>query len=289
VKRRAFLGAAASGAALLTQPAWLRQAFAGDSCDDKMVSLVAITTAFRRAHDAGKPLLVFVIPADDGDKYSRGQAFGELLNHASQAQLALLALVEVVCATMDSVRRVAPSVGGGEPLMLLIDADAVPATVRRLDARLPTLDSNVPWDERDKREAELVDQRIAALSRLIGGALAPDVATLTKRAALTRSKLASADVARLEHTLAGTDNAPVGLVDAGAAIVAHAGANIGRSAVRMIFKNPPISATNTGSASRMLHSTAHGLSCWKWYAMSGIETTHATMDGLTTLSVHRRA
>ena len=65
VMRRRFLGATSAGVAALLSPTWLREAFA-DTCDEGWAARVAqVAAAFRRAREAGKRLLVFVVPADD--------------------------------------------------------------------------------------------------------------------------------------------------------------------------------------------------------------------------------
>src|SRR5688572_25701231 len=108
MRRRAFLGGvAAAGAAIAAWPSWLQRAFAQDrpGAED---SLAVLSGAYRRAQRAGKPLLVIVIPADDAQKYGRGTAFGELLNFATDDRMALLAMCEVVCAPIASVRQLVP-------------------------------------------------------------------------------------------------------------------------------------------------------------------------------------
>src|ERR1700733_7769572 len=79
VKRRRFIEATSAGTAAAL---WLRDAFAdAPACDKDWAARVAqVAAAFRRGQEAGKRLLVLVIPADDEGKTTRGQAFGELLN-----------------------------------------------------------------------------------------------------------------------------------------------------------------------------------------------------------------
>src|SRR5687767_13412787 len=104
-------------------PAWLRRAFgaesghatpvpSGQEADLRWRRIVA--AAYRRAQQAGKPLLAFVVPASDGDErgdrdealWLRGRVFGELLNLGDDEALATLALAEIVCAPMSALRSI---------------------------------------------------------------------------------------------------------------------------------------------------------------------------------------
>src|SRR6184192_250765 len=73
-----------------------------------------------RPAERRKPLLIIVNPANGEAKWERGAAFGEYLNHGSDAQLAPLAAYEVLCAPMSEVRRLAPDVQG-EPWLVAVD------------------------------------------------------------------------------------------------------------------------------------------------------------------------
>lgn len=107
MKRRAFL------VGLAAAPSFIRRAFG-----DVSVGAPAATT---------RPTLVLVVPRDDGARWERGAAFGELLNHGGDRDLAPLALVDVVCARAQDFGV------SDEPLMLFV----VGSTVHRLSARLP--------------------------------------------------------------------------------------------------------------------------------------------------------
>ncbi len=177
MKRRKFLGAATAGAAVALWPSFLRQGFADTpACDEAWAARIAqVAGAFQRARAAGKPLLVFVIPADDGDKWLRGEAFGELINHGADRDLAPLASVEVVCAAMADLKKLVPTAGAGEPLWVLVDPSRVPATARQIDAALPAYpdlyDRTLSWEEREKAEDEISDKRIALLGKALRDAL----------------------------------------------------------------------------------------------------------------------
>jgi hypothetical protein len=188
MNRRRFLKTATLGAAaLVAAPAFVRRAFGDETCDTTSASsgLVQLSDGYRRAQRAGRPLLLLVVPADDGEKFERGRAFGELLNHGSDAQLAPLGLCEVLCAGMTDIRRLIPSAGAGEPLMVLVDASRVPAQVKRLDVKLPAYDSSfrgrseVKWDEQVRTENAISERRIETLANLIRDAVAPGSAGLT--------------------------------------------------------------------------------------------------------------
>ncbi len=183
MKRRQILGAASVALTAALWPPLVRQAFADDAeCNGSPLARIAlVATAFRRARASGRSLLVFVIPADDGAKWGRGQVFGELLNHGSDLDLAPLAGSEVVCATMDELRRLVPTAGIGEPLMVLVHPDRVPATTRQLDVVLPEVGpfGDETWEQRERAEDAVSDRRIAAL----GGLLRQELGSEDRRAA----------------------------------------------------------------------------------------------------------
>lgn len=208
MKRRAFLGSAAQAGASMallaaSWPNFLREAFADDGPAEqqKRDRLALISDAYRRAQQGGKPLLAIVIPAAREDKWKRGSHFGAWLNHGTVEQRWPLALCEVVCAGMDDLRQLVPTVGLGEPLMLLIETDRVPATVHRLDAKLPEPSEELPRVRdlsarqlREQREDEAIDTRTALLAKLLSTAVAGSPALLEKRVAQLRLALPPATV-----------------------------------------------------------------------------------------------
>lgn len=228
MKRRAFLGAAAKASAAIALvaadwPHFLREAFADEGTDAKARAaqsaeqakrdrLALLSDAYRRAQRAGKPLLAIVVPSDNSDKWVRGQYFGNWLNHGSVEQRWPLALCEVVCAGMDDLRQLVPTVGLGEPLMVLIETDQVPATVRRLEAKMPAEGAAGAgrhfardageWAEQQRREDEEIETRIAVLSKLLQAAVADGPQLLEKRANQLRAALAP-ETARIEIASAG--------------------------------------------------------------------------------------
>ncbi|HTN86455.1 MAG TPA: hypothetical protein VL242_22300 [Sorangium sp.] len=200
MNRRIFLGATAAGLAATTWPAFIRDAFGdGAACDmngkpSAAPPVAQVSAAFRRAQQAGKALLVLVIPADDSARWERGRAFGELLNFGADRDLAPLAGVEVVCATMADLKKIVPGAGAGEPLMVLVRTDKVPAVATPLDASLPAYKSGrspdrTGWEQQQKDEEKIAAQRIGALGELLRKALGADERSVAARAAGVRARL----------------------------------------------------------------------------------------------------
>jgi len=201
VKRRQMLGAASAGLAAALWPSWLRDAFAdpppaceapGGALPPALARAAALAGALRRAREAARPLLVLVIPADDMAKYGRGRSFGELLNFGSDVQLAPLARADVVCATMADLKKLVPNAGAGEPLMVLVSTERVPATARQLDADL-TADAGRmrgdSWEASDKIDDAASDRRIAQMAALLRDALGADDAHAATLAAEVKKRL----------------------------------------------------------------------------------------------------
>ena len=97
----------------------------------------ALAKAKARALAAGRPLLLFIIPKNDGDKWDRGHAFGELLAHGTPAQLAPLASAELACATLDDLDAHAPA--KDDPLLARFDPKTNELRLIDASAPLPTL------------------------------------------------------------------------------------------------------------------------------------------------------
>jgi hypothetical protein len=202
-------------------PGWLKKAFGADAASGRACPTAGhegeqrwrqiVSGGYRRAQQAGKPLLAFVVPAvdeDSGDgfdaRWDRGAAFGELLNHGSDDALATLGLAEVVCAPMEVLRVVARGLPArGEPLMVLIETDAVPGRVRVLDGSLPRVPDRrtflaaapQPADYRTTfarlrdAEKEGVGTRIEFLASLLDGGLRATPQMLLERAAQAQARL----------------------------------------------------------------------------------------------------
>lgn len=189
IDRRRFLTLGATGgAAALLLPGWLSRAFAQDRATRELTTnLATFSSAYRDAQRLGKPLLVLVVPTDDAQRWTRARAFGELLNVGPDAVLADLALAHVVCAEMTAVRALVPQAPAGEPTMLLVEPDRVPARATAID--VPSLEE-------------------AALVTAIHDALAPDTATLTERARVVRMHIDARTLASVEAAVRGASLAP---------------------------------------------------------------------------------
>lgn len=206
--RRAFFGAAVGAAAVAaTWPAWLRRALAQDepAAPD---ALAVLSSQYRRAQRAGKPLLVLVVPSDHR-AFVRGQAFGELINHGGPEVIGELALTEIAVARLETVRALVPQLPaaapGREPLMVLIETDAVPARVVPLHGELaasPEMFGRGDWNANLAASERAIDARIALLAGLVHRAVAPDAATIARRAAQARARLDGATRARVEREIA---------------------------------------------------------------------------------------
>ena len=147
--------------------------------------------------------------------WDRGRAFGELLNHGDDEALATLALAEIVCAPMLALQALAPSLKG-EPLMVLIETDVVPARVRALDVELPQPEHwgrrRLPegglenYLEQERRsEDQTIGLRMTALSRLLHEGLRATPQMLLDRAAQAQARLGARGAA------VSADAGPVGL------------------------------------------------------------------------------
>ncbi|WP_437297197.1 hypothetical protein [Sorangium sp. So ce426] len=214
MKRRHLLGATAAGLAATAWPAFIRDAFGdGAACDETgkpaaaAGSLVQVSAAFRRARQASRALLVFVIPADDSAKWERGHAFGELLNFGADGDLAPLAGVEVVCATMADLKKLVPGAGTGEPLLVVVRTDKVPVVATQLDVAIPSYDgmrrmAGGGREEQLKHDDKVAAQRIGALGALLRKGLGADARDVEARAASVRARLVKAPPAGARWAIA---------------------------------------------------------------------------------------
>ncbi|MCB9593294.1 MAG: hypothetical protein H6719_11235 [Sandaracinaceae bacterium] len=224
IERRTFLtSAAAAGAATLSAPAWISRAFAqeGDNGRDRAAELRDLSAAYRRAQQQGRPLLVLVVPEDGGARWERAHAFGELLNHGTDATLTNLAMAEVACSTMTSLRRLVPQAGDGEPWMVLVEPDQHPAVARRIAVELPENPSQ--WTDREQPDYEqrvesAIDQRMAILSASLEEAIAGDAEMIARRARVAEHALDAALVQRV-HAAIRRGTVPAELLEAAPAIV----------------------------------------------------------------------
>lgn len=185
MNRRHFLAATL---ALGTAPAWLRRAFAAEPSSKALVF-----DAYRTARRAHRPLLIFVIPADLFERRRRGSAIGAFLAHGTDAQLAPLATCEVVCATAAHVHLLVPKAPAGEPLAVLVDTTAVPATTHAIEVALTDPRAAlVGEDGRDELAADrAVQTNIDHIALALRKALGPAAPRL---GAAVRARLSERDV-----------------------------------------------------------------------------------------------
>jgi hypothetical protein len=205
MNRRRFLDATVAASAALLWPAWLKEAFGeADKCNAEGASRVGsafpsaatLSAAFRRARRTGKPLFVIVIPVDDGEKYVRGRAWGELINFGTDDQLAPFSSVEVACATMEVLELVVPSQVSGEPFFAVVSNGTTPSTVKGFGIELPTYTEpertrwdEHSWEEQERREDLIAQQRIATLADAVRRALGVPSGDVAARAADARTSL----------------------------------------------------------------------------------------------------
>lgn len=177
MKRRDFVAAAAAVTAWPALKAFAcppphEKAPLDPACGPLPVGADDVSAAYRQAVRVGKPLLVILVPADSGQKYDRGQLWGEVLNHGAPSTFAALACVEVVCATVESLAAVVPGVVVDSMLFVLVETATMPATSTMHGTKIPDYPDHFGrggGDGQKQRDIEkqLGGQRIAALGGLI--------------------------------------------------------------------------------------------------------------------------
>lgn len=177
VRRRTLLGAALVA---LTSPAWIGAAFAASPSSTVDVLLAA----YRRAQQAGRPLLVFVIPEAAEHRYEHGALLGALLNHGDDAVLAALALPEVVCALPSQLSELVPDLTvPADAWAVVVETDAVPARTAVVAGTPPTrpVATDGTWEAIEAAEEQALQRQMDWLSSLLVGRLQQDRATLVRR------------------------------------------------------------------------------------------------------------
>jgi hypothetical protein len=190
-RRRFVLGLGAIVATPLLAPFFRRRASADASVPGVRGAVEqAFIDAVSRARTSSKRLVILTIPADDSAKWLRGTLLGELLNHGKDADLAPLADVELVAATLASVSKSFPS-ASGEPIFWVASPTGALSAFdlpKPLAPSPPTGRRGYSADEQ-RREEAVIDRRIAALGALVRVALGAAASTqVAELAALARAR-----------------------------------------------------------------------------------------------------
>ncbi len=154
-----------------------RLVFADDCERDCAEGVARVAAAFRRAQRASRPLLVLVIPKDDARKHPAGVAWGELLNHGTDAQLAPFGAAEVICATAEDLRRIVPAEGEREPVAYAV-LPGSRVLAQAIEVTLPA--------GREDKDAE---RRMALLGAAVARAIATDPRRARSLAAAARANV----------------------------------------------------------------------------------------------------
>ena len=223
--RRSFLLLTVGGAALTPR---LLAAFQGVGARGGAgpMSAKELGIAVSRASDAGRPLLVIVIPKPQ-DRWLRQQALGAFLNHAGDDALSDLALCDVVCAALSELEAAFPTLRGGDrdPFFVLVETQGDRAVPTRLEVdlpSLPTFDEAGSWDALRAAERRAIELRNETISAALRGALSTDADSIRARAARVAAAIAEGDVEALRRGVARPAELPVELVSRGAAVLLDA-------------------------------------------------------------------
>ncbi len=165
MKRRDFLGL---GLGLAALPALIREGFAASVPREEILE---VSRAWRRAAEASRPLLVLVIPEDEGERWARGSALGAWLNNASEDSLARLGLCEVICAQIKDLDSLLPEVPA-DAVLVVADPRRFPAQARVAAPALSDPNTVNAWEDRAGYEA-LIDQQIEALEAAFAALMVP--------------------------------------------------------------------------------------------------------------------
>ncbi|HET6204846.1 MAG TPA: hypothetical protein VFI25_18815 [Planctomycetota bacterium] len=225
MNRRTVLKLAGAGSAGLVVPGWLDRWFLGFGAPFLPGGKGPgdLEAALKSAREAGKPLLVLVIPLDDREKWERGALFGGLLNTAGDEVLADLALCEVACAPVADLRDRLKLAGvSGEPLAVLVETGEKELRGRAVSPALPPQPDPLRGEEwrNARREAEeAARDRIARLAESIRSAVAPDREAIVERAAAAEVGLTPEQMSALVAMADGKGRIDGALADRGAAVL----------------------------------------------------------------------
>lgn len=140
-----------------------------------------------------------MIPTDPSQREWCAHAFGELFAFGKPRTLAILALCDVACAEMETVRALDPD-AGGEPLFALVETDREASSVQGIDSDLRWKPTD--WTLRDPgEETRRSEARIEALTRLLEDVLVPDEPALERRVRQAKRQMDPARLRQLEEAL----------------------------------------------------------------------------------------
>ncbi len=196
--RRNFLRTAGLGVAVISLPGWMqacgsrRDGGGGESAGLPAFDGRPRSTeeALARAKALGRPLLVFVVPADLNMRHERGDLLGVYINRADVEPMADLALCEIWCAQPAEIRsRIARDLAADDAsLAVLVEADGKPPVL--VTGEVPALFPAPGEDWRDEaKRVEKAKRRSQVLFERLHAVLAADADMIERR-----SKLACACV-----------------------------------------------------------------------------------------------
>lgn len=182
--RRSFLVLTGGAAAATALGAWL-----GPGCARRGGSVPFAPTP------GGRPLLVLLVPTDEGEGRRRGEALGAVLNHGGDALLADLAEVDVVCTAAERLPEAVRPASAPLPWLLLVTREGERLAGRSFTPDvLPNLDGMGPRSGEQTLEqmnAEAL-RGVEALARELHAFLAPllptDAGDVGARAATARRR-----------------------------------------------------------------------------------------------------
>jgi hypothetical protein len=162
-----------------------------------------VAAAVARSKAEGKPLLVFLVPARQPERWERELRLGAFLNHGGSSALLEVALCVPVCAGVDDLK---PHLGekaiAGEPLMLLVDfaAGALPVVSiePKIDAPPQWETSHLHYDEFLAAEKKAIEAGIEATTAELHKALHVGGDSLTRLAQRVRDRLADQEQRKLD-------------------------------------------------------------------------------------------
>jgi hypothetical protein len=190
VDRRNFLQKAGVGLAAVSFPGWLQACSRGVGTGvdgplegDPKSGAEALALAKRN----GRPLLVFVVPENTMQRWVRGRVLGVYINRANADGMSDLVMCGVWCATPTEIRSgLAREVDVDDAtLAVLIETDDGTSTRVAGD---PILEE--PINGHASRPEEAIEQsesRTELVSKRLHDAIAPDEATVHRRAHLART------------------------------------------------------------------------------------------------------